>query len=80
LFEIDERVTAPDFPLDLLPREYFLWARDKQAKHFAGLRSEVKEGIALAQFTGLGVKLERSEPQKKRVIDRGGHGHILPAE
>ena len=29
--------------------------------------------------TGLEVELERSEPQKRWVVGRGGHGHILPA-
>jgi hypothetical protein len=43
------------------------------------LGSKVKESLPFAQFTGLKVELERSEPQKRWVVGRGRHGHILPA-
>src|SRR5467141_1164150 len=68
LVEIYERVGAPNPVLNLLPSEYLVRIRGKQGEHFAGLGSKVEEGIALSQFTGLGVKLERSEPPKKRVV------------
>jgi len=87
LFEINERITAPNFVLHFLPRKYFLGARGKQGEHFARLRSEVKKGITLAQFTGLRVKLERSEAEKKRVVSRAGQDpsflrseRIIPSE
>src|SRR5260370_29831513 len=73
LFEIYEGFTAADLLLDLLASKNFVRIRGKQSEHFAGLGSEVKESLPLAQFTGLEVELERSEPQKRWVVGRGRH-------
>ncbi len=63
LFEVDERVVAPDVVANLDARDDLAAAPDEQLKDFEGLRRQLDALAALAQLSGCGVEFKHVEPQ-----------------